>query len=142
MKPQSQSSADSTKDSISNDSQPQSQQESHSTHHQSQQHHQSNKKKFEVPRREAIVDLSKYKDSKVRVKLMGGRLVIGILKGYDQLMNLVLDETIEYIRDPTDPYVIQKDKTRNLGLAVIRGNVLLTLSPVDGSEIIYMQTSD
>lgn len=107
---------------------------------QGRQHH--NKKKFEVPRREAIIDLSKYKDTKIRAKLMGGRQIVGILKGYDQLMNLVLDETIEFMRSPDDSSVIQKDKTRSLGLVVIRGNVLLTLSPVEGSEIIFMKAED
>lgn len=66
----------------------------------------------------------------------------GILKGYDQLMNLVLDETVEYMRDPEDPSIILKDKTRELGLIVIRGTVLLSLSPCDGSEVIYVQETD
>lgn len=115
------------------------QQDSQPSQHQQQQ---QQRKKFEGPKREAILDLAKYKDTKVRVKLMGGRLVTGILKGYDQLMNLVLDETLEYMRNPEDPYVILKDKTRELGLIVIRGTVLLSLSPSDGSEVIYLQETD
>ncbi|QLQ79635.1 hypothetical protein HG537_0C02820 [Torulaspora globosa] len=103
---------------------------------------QHQRRKFEGPKREAILDLAKYKDTNVRVKLMGGRLVTGVLKGYDQLMNLVLDETLEYMRDPEDSSVILKDKTRNLGLIVIRGTVLLSLSPCDGSEVIYVQESN
>ena len=67
---------------------------------------------------------------------MGGRLVTGVLKGYDQLMNLVLDNTVEYLRDAEDDTVILKDQTRNLGLIVIRGTMLLTLSPTSGAEII------
>lgn len=70
---------------------------------------------------------------------MGGRLVVGVLKGYDQLMNLVLDETIEYMRDSNDKN--SKDKTRSLGFTVIRGNILASINPMDGSEIIYMQNS-
>lgn len=73
---------------------------------------------------------------------MGGRLVVGVLKGYDQLMNLVLDETIEYMRDPEDSSFILKDKTRELGLIVIRGTVLLSLSPQEGSETISIQDTD
>lgn len=34
----------------------------------------------------------------IRVKFQGGREVTGILKGFDKLLNLVLDETIEYMR--------------------------------------------
>ncbi|SCV02907.1 LAME_0H06172g1_1 [Lachancea meyersii CBS 8951] len=95
-----------------------------------------NKRKHEGPKREPIVNLSKYSDTQIRVKLMGGRLVIGTLKGFDQLMNLVLDETIEYLRDPEDDTKILEGQTKELGLVVIRGTMLLTLSPLDGSEII------
>ena len=40
-----------------------------------------------------VLDMSKYMDKQVRVKFMGGREVVGVLKGYDALLNLVLDET-------------------------------------------------
>lgn len=34
-------------------------------------------------------------DKEIRVKFQGGREVVGVLKGYDQLQNLVLDEVRE-----------------------------------------------
>lgn len=34
-------------------------------------------------------------DKEIRAKFQGGREVIGVLKGYDQLQNLVLDEVRE-----------------------------------------------
>ena len=37
-------------------------------------------------------------DTKIRVKFVGGREVVGILRGADPICNMVLDETIEYIR--------------------------------------------
>ena len=37
-------------------------------------------------------------DAKVHVKCLGGREIVGTLKGYDELVNLVLDDTIEYMR--------------------------------------------
>ncbi len=37
-------------------------------------------------------------DKKIRVKFVGGREVIGILKGADPICNLVLDDTIEILR--------------------------------------------
>lgn len=40
--------------------------------------------------------------------------VSGVLKGFDPVPNLVLDESIEYLRDPEDPYK-PSGKTRNLG---------------------------
>lgn len=48
--------------------------------------------------REAVVDFAKYADMRVRVRLQGGREVEGVLKGFDKLDNLVLDESIEYLR--------------------------------------------
>ncbi|ESK93923.1 small nuclear ribonucleoprotein [Moniliophthora roreri MCA 2997] len=79
------------------------------------------------PKREAILDLSKYVNEKIRVKFTGGREVTGLLKGYDQLLNLVLDEVEELVEEP-------EPRTRSLGLAVLRGPTIVLLSPVDGSE--------
>jgi len=79
------------------------------------------------PRREAILDLSKYVDERIRVKFTGGREVTGILKGYDQLLNLVLDDVTEELQLP-EPH------TRSLGLTVLRGPTITVLNPVDGSE--------
>lgn len=75
-------------------------------------------------KREAILDLSKYVNERIRVKFTGGREVTGILKGYDQLLNLVLDEVEEEINE----------SLRSLGLVVLRGPTITLLSPVDGSE--------
>ena len=52
----------------------------------------------EKPRKENILDLKKYSDKEINVKFNGGREISGILKGYDQLMNLVLDDVKEYTR--------------------------------------------
>ncbi|KAL4063028.1 hypothetical protein V8B97DRAFT_2011988 [Scleroderma yunnanense] len=95
-------------------------------------------------KREAILDLSKYVNERIRVKFTGGReghssfdlcvprvlppaSVTGVLKGYDQLLNLVLDEVEEEMNDP-EPHM------RALGLVVLRGPTITLLSPVDGSE--------
>lgn len=80
-----------------------------------------------------MLDLAKFIDKGVRVKLSGGREVTGVLKGYDQLLNLVLDETVEYLRDPEDPLKIT-DQTRTLGLIVSRGTSVMVVSPLDGTE--------
>lgn len=52
----------------------------------------------EGPKREAILDLSKYNDQKIIVQLIGGRQIVGVLKGFDQLMNLVLEDVDETLR--------------------------------------------
>jgi hypothetical protein len=38
--------------------------------------------------RDAVIDLAKYVDQRVRVKFSGGREVEGLLKGFDKLDNL------------------------------------------------------
>jgi U6 snRNA-associated Sm-like protein LSm7 len=50
--------------------------------------------------------------------------VVGILKGYDPLMNLVLDSTVEFF----------DENERNLGLAVCRSTTITAISPEDGAE--------
>eukprot|EP01036_Dinobryon_divergens_P038898 gene38898-51134_t len=83
--------------------------------------------------RDAVIDLGKYVDQRVRVRFQGGREVNGVLKGFDKLDNLVLDDCIEYLRDPQDPYRLT-DETRTLGLVVCRGTPISLISPVDGME--------
>ena len=72
---------------------------------------------MDKPKREAILDLSKYTNERIRVKFTGGRegatsfilgcgadvhssnlVVTGVLKGFDQLLNLVLDDVEEILQ--------------------------------------------
>eukprot|EP00170_Pyropia_yezoensis_P002145 contig_9034_g2149 len=82
------------------------------------------------------LDLSKHVDHPVIVKLSGGRQVRGILKGWDPLVNLVLDETIEELRDETDAYK-PSGMERKLGLIVARGTSVMTISPADGVGVLH-----
>ncbi|KAI8819240.1 U6 snRNA-associated Sm-like protein LSm7-like protein [Fimicolochytrium jonesii] len=84
-------------------------------------------------KKENILDLGKYMDKKIHVKYTGGREVIGTLKGYDPLLNLVLDDTEELVRDPEDNYRVT-DQKRSLGLVVCRGTAIIVISPEDGTE--------
>ncbi|XP_044491747.1 sm-like protein LSM7 [Mangifera indica] len=84
-------------------------------------------------RKETVLDLAKFVDKGVQVKLTGGRQVTGTLKGYDQLLNLVLDEAIEFLRDADDP-LKTTDQTRRLGLIVCRGTAVMLVSPTDGTD--------
>ncbi|KAJ1982366.1 U6 snRNP-associated protein Lsm7 [Dimargaris xerosporica] len=63
-----------------------------------------NKGQQQRAKRDPILDLAKYSDKRIRVKFMGGREVTGILKGYDQLLNLVLDETEETMKGGLTPW--------------------------------------
>ncbi|KAK4688257.1 U6 snRNA-associated Sm-like protein LSm7, partial [Tremellales sp. Uapishka_1] len=83
----------------------------------------------EKKKRESILNLASYVDKSVKVRFMGGREVTGILKGYDQLMNLVLDDVVEEYEDDAMP-------ARALGLVVLRGPNIVLISPTDGSAAI------
>ncbi|KAH9922337.1 U6 snRNA-associated Sm-like protein LSm7 [Epithele typhae] len=85
---------------------------------------------MDKPKREAILDLAKYTNERIRVKFTGGREVVGVLKGYDQLLNLVLDEVTEIMHDVPEG----EPTSRTLGLVVLRGPTITLLSPVDGYE--------
>lgn len=89
----------------------------------------------EKRRKESILDLSKYLEKTIRVKFAGGREAAGVLKGYDPLLNLVLDNTVEYLRDSDEPFKLAED-TRSLGLVVCRGTSVVLICPQDGMESI------
>lgn len=86
-------------------------------------------------------------------------VVTGTLKGYDALMNLVLDDVQEVLRGVLPPFPHPKplltiscaiddegnESSRSLGLVVARGTLLVLVSPVDGSEEIanpFVQQED
>ena len=64
-------------------------------------------------------DLKKYMEKNVSVKLNGNRLIKGTLRGYDQFMNLVLDNASE-----------AGDEGKNIGMIVVRGNSVVQLEVV------------
>ena len=85
-------------------------------------------------------------------------LVNGVMKGFDKLDNIVLDDCLEYLRgnlrfmlstspvanfviDPEDAYRVT-DRTRNLGLVVCRGTQISFLSHVEGLEEIANPFTD
>jgi U6 snRNA-associated Sm-like protein LSm7 len=84
-------------------------------------------------KKESILELAKLIDSTVRVKCLGGRELRGLLRGYDELVNLVLDECDEFIRSVDDPEVVTT-QTRHLGLVVVRGTQVSLVSPEEGTE--------
>ena len=48
-------------------------------------------------------ELGKYMDKRLAVALNGGRAVEGVLRGYDQFLNLVLDQ-VRLPPQPTPPF--------------------------------------
>jgi len=77
------------------------------------------------------VDFNRYIDQEVMVKFIGGREVTGILKGWDKRINIVLDNAVERLRDPSDP-LVTSDKTRALGFVVCRSTAVVTITPTEG----------
>ena len=63
-------------------------------------------------------DLRKFMDLRVDLRMNGDRRIIGIMKGYDQYMNIVLDEAKEI---PKVKGSGEKGQNRELGMIVIRG---------------------
>lgn len=59
----------------------------------------------------------------------------GVLKGWDNLVNLVLDDAVEYLRDPLDRMVVT-NQTRPLGRVVCRSSTVLVIAPTNGYESI------
>ena len=86
-----------------------------------------------MPPKETVLDLARFIDKGVQVKLSGGREVTGTLKGFDQLLNLVLDGAVEHLRDFEDALKITEE-TRELGLLVCRGTSVMVVSALDSME--------
>ncbi|HVL49761.1 MAG TPA: LSM domain-containing protein [Candidatus Thermoplasmatota archaeon] len=63
--------------------------------------------------------LERSMNRKMSLQLKDGRVLEGKLVGYDQYMNLVLDETEEK----------HAETTRRLGTVVLRGNNVVTIAP-------------
>ncbi len=55
----------------------------------------------------------------VLIKLKGGKIIRGVLEGFDQHMNLVLKESEEIVEDGTN----------NIGTIVVRGDNVVLISP-------------
>lgn len=58
-------------------------------------------------------------NKKMALQLKDGRLIFGTLVGFDQYMNLVLEESEEK----------HQETQRRLGTVILRGNNVVTISP-------------
>ena len=56
----------------------------------------------------------------VLIKLKGGKVIRGSLQGFDQHMNLTLNDSQE---------ILQDDKTEDLGTIIVRGDNVILISP-------------
>ena len=76
-----------------------------------------------------VIDLEKFLEKRLRVRFVGGREVVGTLKGFDGLVNVVLDDTTEELQAPAGGGAAP---TRYLGLIVCRGPNVLVVGPDEG----------
>ncbi|MFX1294331.1 MAG: LSM domain-containing protein [Promethearchaeota archaeon] len=67
--------------------------------------------------------LSKSLDMRVLIKLKGGRELRGKLRGFDQHMNLVLEDAEEVKMGE------EKAKIINVGTIIVRGDNVIIISP-------------
>ncbi|KOO31226.1 putative small nuclear ribonucleoprotein g-like protein [Chrysochromulina tobinii] len=67
-------------------------------------------------------DLKKYMDKRLAIKLNGNRTINGTLRGFDQFMNLVLDETVEQV---------SATEQNSIGMVVIRGNSIVMIEALE-----------
>ncbi|KAA0152149.1 hypothetical protein FNF27_03669 [Cafeteria roenbergensis] len=84
---------------------------------------------------QSILDLEPHMNKAVRVKCVGGREFTGVLKGFDKLLNLVLDDAVELMRDPEDTDCTTS-ASRPLGIMVCRGPSVMAVAPNDGYDAI------
>ena len=61
-------------------------------------------------------DLKRYMEKKLLIRLVGKRKLTGYLRGYDQFMNLVLDDATEDV---------SSTEQHDIGMVVVRGNSVI-----------------
>jgi small nuclear ribonucleoprotein G len=67
-------------------------------------------------------DLRKFLNKRLDIKLNGSRAVTGVMTGYDQFMNVVLENTIEHVSATVK---------REIGTVFIRGNSIVMWECLD-----------
>ncbi|CAM0138474.1 hypothetical protein VKS41_007088 [Umbelopsis sp. WA50703] len=70
----------------------------------------------------ATPELKKYMEKRLSLQLNGSRKVVGILRGYDPFMNVVLDDTVEEV---------SAGEKHNIGMVVIRGNSIVSMEALE-----------
>lgn len=75
-----------------------------------------------------LPDLNQYLEKRILVNMNGSRKVMGILRGYDVYLNVVLDDALE--EKPGG------EKVR-IGMVVIRGNAVVLIEVCQTSYVSY-----
>ncbi|KAF1995873.1 putative small nuclear ribonucleo protein SmG [Amniculicola lignicola CBS 123094] len=67
-------------------------------------------------------ELKKYLEKRILVQLNGSRKVMGILRGYDVYLNIILDDALEEL---------PSGGRNRIGQIVIRGNAVVMIEALD-----------
>ncbi|EEA06733.1 small nuclear ribonucleoprotein G, putative [Cryptosporidium muris RN66] len=70
-------------------------------------------------------DLRRFMDKRLDIKLNGKRHIVGLLRGYDNFMNLVLENTVE----------VTSKGNKEIGTVIIRGNSVVMWECLDKVHI-------
>ena len=80
-----------------------------------------------LPKQGYSPDLQKYFNKQVLIRLNGDRRIIGKIIGYDQFMNLCLDDAVEYLGD-------NSIEPRQLHKTLVRGKSIIFWECLDKVE--------
>ena len=78
------------------------------------------------------VNLNSYVGKTITVKLNANRLVEGVLRGYDQMMNIILEDAFE-VKSETEKH--------EMGRVVIRGNSIIQMECDEISFVCFSQVT-
>jgi len=66
-------------------------------------------------------DLKRFMDKRLRLSLNGNRKVVGVLRGYDAFLNVVLEEAVDETREGHP----------SIGTVVLRGNSIVQFETLE-----------
>ncbi|KAI8906789.1 hypothetical protein EDD86DRAFT_192705 [Gorgonomyces haynaldii] len=67
-------------------------------------------------------ELKKYLDKRMYIQLSGNRTLIGILRGFDPFLNIVLEDTVEQVSEV---------EQNPIGSVVVRGNSIIVMEALE-----------
>lgn len=98
------------------------------------------KKNTFAPKRGPIIDLEPLLNKEITLGMGASRSVTGTLTGFDQLMNVVL----ENVTVTTPDYIsfTEEEEIEKLDRIVVMGRMISTFEPMDGYAIVNEKRSD
>lgn len=98
------------------------------------------KKNTYAPKRGPILDLEPILNKEVNISIMSGRNIKGTLTGYDQLMNVVVENAT--ITTPDSISASGEEEVHELKKVVVIGRLILCFEPLDGYQVLPNPASD